>query len=723
MDARAKSVREILHSGDQYLIPFFQRSYSWDKVQWKRLAEDLDALLEDGSRVQHFLGPLVCTPGQHVPGEINAYQLIDGQQRLTTLTVLLTALRDAAIEKQDNDFAAEIEEDLLVHKRKPGLQRYKIVPRLGDRSVYVTLVDRKEFDQRSTSSLLKAYRFFSKWIAAHVGADRGLVKRIFAAVADRLSLVVITITGENPYEIFESLNSTGLPLQESDLIRNYIFMQVPLADQEAFNAEHWDSFEVLFRGVHAASAIDATSFYRDYLMRGGKYSRRGSTFVDFKAQNKARTLTPADQVKDLHRLLTIMRLIEGLQQSDSALIDKQLSDLRQLEVSTINPLLFALLERWQSGVLDVRDLSGCLADTSSFLLRRSICGLSPRGYGQWFVEAITRLGDNPREGLQKYFAERGWPSDRAFLAALLGFDLYRREPKKTRLILDRLEVLYGHKERVDPGTLTIEHVLAQQPNDAAIRELKAILGGQDNWYPVHQEWVHVLGNLTLTGYNRELSNRPYSEKRPALLESNLRLNKYFQEIHQWGPAEIEARTRKLASEIARCWPNPTPAPEGEEEAPPRWRSTPFDIGGLRQASITRLAECFRTPLKGEAEARFIGSNLRLVCLAARPRSDGNRTRYWFGILPGQIEFLRWPGKQYVALSCGSPDRILLFTFAEFEPLIQQMDFTDRPDTERQIDPSLPHEKHWHIQVYWGEQILLDQPKAGIERDITSHLCG
>jgi uncharacterized protein with ParB-like and HNH nuclease domain len=153
MDARAKSVREILHSGDQYLIPFFQRSYSWDKVQWKRLADDLDALLEDGSRVQHFLGPLVCTPSQHVPGEINAYQLIDGQQRLTTLTVLLTALRDAAIEKQDNDFAAEIEEDLLVHKRKPGLHRYKIVPRLGDRSVYMTLVDRKEPEQRPVSAL------------------------------------------------------------------------------------------------------------------------------------------------------------------------------------------------------------------------------------------------------------------------------------------------------------------------------------------------------------------------------------------------------------------------------------------------------------------------------------------------------------------------------------------------------------------------------------------
>jgi hypothetical protein len=372
---------------------------------------------------------------------------------------------------------------------------------------------------------------------------------------------VITITGENPYEIFESLNSTGLPLQESDLIRNYVFMQVPLTEQDTFNIEHWDSFETTFRQKTSGAAIDPTSFYRDYLMREGKYSKRGSTFVDFKAQNRLRALAPVEQVKELHRLLKLARLIEGIERSESAGIENLLSDIRQLEVSTVNPLLLALLERWQSGMLDTTTLSRCLTDLSSFVLRRSVCGLSSRGYGQWFVEAITRLGDNPRECLQNYFAERGWPSDRAFSAALLGFDLYRRESTKARLMLDRLEALYGHKERVDPTTLTIEHVLPQQPNDAAIRELEVVLGGGGNWYPVHQKWVHILGNLTLTGYNRELSNRPYSAKRPALLESNLLLNKYFQDKIRWGPAEIEARTRKLAAEIARCWPNPTPAPE------------------------------------------------------------------------------------------------------------------------------------------------------------------
>ncbi|HVT87353.1 MAG TPA: DUF262 domain-containing protein [Tepidisphaeraceae bacterium] len=722
MDARAKSVREILHSGDQYLIPFFQRSYSWDKEQWKRLADDLDVLLDDDSRVQHFLGPLVCTPSQHVPGEVNAYQLIDGQQRLTTLTLLLTALRDSALDKQDKDFAAEIEEDLLVHKRKLGLQRYKIVPRVGDRTVYSNLMDRKEFEQRPLSSLLKAHSYFRKWIDKKDSNESNAIKRIFAAVADRLSLVVITIAGENPYEIFESLNSTGLPLQESDLIRNYIFMQVPLDQQDAFNVEHWGPFETLLQEKHADASIDATSFYRDYLMRQGKYSKRRSTFVDFKEQNRARGLTPVDQVKELRRLLKLFRLIEGIDRAELRDVDQALSDLRQLEVSTANPVLLALLERWQSGMLDAANLAECLVDLSSFVLRRSVCNLSTRGYGQWFPDSITHFGDNPCEGLKKYFADRGWPSDRAFTASLMGFELYRREAKKTRLILDRLEALYGHKEKVDPRGLTIEHILSQNPDNSAISEFEQVLGGVGNWYPIHQKWIHTLGNLTLTGYNRELSNRSYTLKRPALLESNLVLNKYFENIEQWGPAEIESRTIKLAKEITTCWPNPFPSPEGEEEVLPRWRGTRFDIDGLRQASVANLAQHLHTKLENEAYARFIGKNLRLVCLAARPRSDGKITRYWFGILPGQVEFLKRPGSQYVALSCGSPERLLLFTLAEFEPLIQQMNFTDRTDWEADKDPSLPHERHWHIKVSWGDQILLDQPRSGTQLDITSHLC-
>ena len=142
MDARAKTVREILHSGDQYLIPFFQRYYSWKRRHWERLRTDVWALAEDGdTNSQHFLGPLVCTPTDHVPGEVPAYQLIDGQQRLATLTLMLSALRDVSLGNGLSDLAEEIVEDYLIHKRKKGLQRYKVVPRIGDREALIAVIE------------------------------------------------------------------------------------------------------------------------------------------------------------------------------------------------------------------------------------------------------------------------------------------------------------------------------------------------------------------------------------------------------------------------------------------------------------------------------------------------------------------------------------------------------------------------------------------------------
>jgi hypothetical protein len=144
MDARVKTVREILHSGDQYLIPFIQRFYSWDQMHWKRLLDDLTSLVDSSTEGMHFLGPLVCTPAQHVPREVTAYQLIDGQQRLTTLTLVLISLRDLCREDNLTDLAEEIHEDFLVHKRRSDLQHYKIVPRVGDREALVAILHGKE---------------------------------------------------------------------------------------------------------------------------------------------------------------------------------------------------------------------------------------------------------------------------------------------------------------------------------------------------------------------------------------------------------------------------------------------------------------------------------------------------------------------------------------------------------------------------------------------------
>lgn len=706
MDARAKSVREILHSSDQYIIPFFQRSYSWETKQWKRLCEDIEVLLDESSRTQHFLGPLVCTPSRHVPGEVNGYQLIDGQQRLTTLTLLLIALRDVCRGQGFADIAEEIEEDFLIHKRRPGLQRYKIVPRLGDREILTCLIDPKGETSTKDSSLQLGHRFLQQRITKLGLESADQIRQLLSTVTDRLSLVVITITGENPYEIFESLNSTGLPLEESDLIRNYVFMQVPLEQQDDFHREHWAPFENVLTSEANDRQLDPTGFYRNFLMRTGEYSKKRATFVGFKDQSRARQLSPQEQVGELKRFLKYARWIEGLEEPGDVALSRSLSSLRELEVSTATPLMMKLLESWKAGSLPLGDLIGCLDDLASFVMRRSVCELSTRTYGQWFVEAAGIAAQPSRDELQRYYCERGWPADDAFSGSLVRFSLYKREPKKCRLILERLEDSYGHKERVSKEALTVEHVLPQNPSDAAEAEWKATLPQAENWYPVHQQWVHTIGNLTLTGYNRELSNRKFSEKRAALLDSHVSLNRHFGEVPQWGPEEIRARGEQLADKVTSLWPNTAPEAYQPEQATHRTRNTFFDINGLRAAAVARLESHLGLPLEAEGEARFSGlsGELRLVCAGSQPYPKDKATGYWFGVTPEQIDYLRLAKSKYLAFACGSPDRLLLFSLNNFEPLIGALNVTEG--------------RHWHVQISWADSILLDQPKAGRTQDVT-----
>ncbi len=470
MDARAKTIRDILYSRDQYLIPFFQRQYSWKKEHWARLWDDVLALIGEGGASQHFMGPLVCTPFRLVPSEIPKFQLIDGQQRLTTLTVLLVALRDIATERGEESVEEEINEDFLVHKRERGWARLKILPRIGDREVLRGLIDGESKKEFRRERLIRAYRYFRKAIEQHldtVNETRPELRKLLSALTSQLSLVVITIDGENPYEIFESLNSTGLPLEESDLIRNFLFMQVPLDDQDEFNDDHWLPFETFFEATDTRGAIDATKFYRNYIMKKGEYSRRGATFADFKRTHFALEMDPSKIVKDLARFAHYELMLRYPETCDEDDLRSALEVFVQLDLTTAFPLVMALLDAQDAGTLDNSELIGCLQDLASFTLRRSMCGESTRAYGQWFVAAAKELGDNPRAKLRAEWFRRGWPDDAALTRALGTFALYRRERKKARLMLDALEDAHGHKEKVEKDKLTIEHLMPQAMGDDA----------------------------------------------------------------------------------------------------------------------------------------------------------------------------------------------------------------------------------------------------------------
>ncbi len=583
MHAQPKTIREILRTGDQYVIPLFQRYYSWEKENWERLRLDLWSLIEDGTKPVHFLGPLVCHLPSKMPGSTASFQLIDGQQRVTTLTILLAALRDVARSSGLNDFADEITEEYLLFKRKQGNERYKILPRLGDRDVLTAVVEGWDLTSFSANRIFQARKYFHRHVQHLSRKDpEKQLRRLLEVIANRLNLVVVVIDGENPYEIFDSLNSTGLPLEESDLIRNFVFMDMPAAQQQAFDDQHWKPFEQLFAATAKDEAVDLTSFYRDYLMRDGRYSKEDATFVDFKAAHEAAVKEPEQLVAVLRRQARLDLMFRRPDTVSDPALRSLLRQVARMDISTAYPLLLNLLDRQERGTLPKEELEGCLLDLISFVLRRSICGESTRAYGRWFAEAITVIRDRPRADLQAYWLARRWPDDAVVRERLPGFELYRRESTKTHAMLERLEESFGHREKVDVSKLTIEHVMPQTiAHNKNGKAWKEMLG--EGWEAVHGELLHTIGNLTLTGYNVELSNSPFGVKQEELARSHVELNRHFAGLAQWDAAAIRARGAQLTERVLALWPRPasTQAYVPSAEAMP-------EPSGLSSAAKARL---------------------------------------------------------------------------------------------------------------------------------------
>ncbi len=583
MQAQPKTIRDILHTGDQYIIPLFQRFYSWEKTHWEKLRMDIWALMEDGAKPVHFLGPLVCTLPPRLPGNSSAFQLIDGQQRITTLTILLSAIRDVARSRGLSGFAEEVTEDFLLFKRKQGSDRYKVLPRLGDREVLTAMIEGHDMAAFVDSRVYEAWKYFHRHVQHLSRKDtEKQLARLLEVITTRLNLVAVLIDGENPYEIFESLNSTGLPLKESDLIRNFVFMAIPLAKQAEFNEQHWKAFDEMFDATDADEEVEMTPFYRDYLMRKGRYSKEDATFVDFKNAQEEAVKQPEALVVELKRYARLDLMLRRPGSIKDEVLRGVLRQVEGMEITTAYPLLLNLLDRHDRGELSGEDLCGCLSDLVSFVLRRSICGESTRAYGKWFVEAITMIRSNPRADLQAYWLARRWPDDAAVRERLPGFELYRRESTKARVILEGLEESFGHRERVDLSTLTIEHVMPQTiTNNKNGKAWKEMLG--EEWEQIHDALLHALGNLTLTGYNTELSNSPFETKQVELAKSHLDLNTYFTSLPKWDADAIPKRSVALTERVLTLWPRPassvTYAASAEAMPEPE---------GLTNAAKTRL---------------------------------------------------------------------------------------------------------------------------------------
>jgi hypothetical protein len=588
MKSNNVTLGDILNSPNQYVIPVFQRYYRWDQPEWEKLWESLAGLQKPEKTGRHFLGFIVLVPEPPSPGKLTRYYLIDGQQRLTTLSLVLCALRDTAHAADLAELADEIAETCLIHRHKKGIDRFRLYPKQRDREHFVAAVQRQP---QADGRIASAVRYFAGRLAAIPGAgtEDGL-RTFFALLMQRVEFVHATLEGENAFNIFKSLNSTGVPLGQADLIRNFMFMHVPVEDQDQFDDDLWKPTERRFED--AEGNLDAerfSAFFRDNLMRDGDYVAIKDTFDAFQARYTATGFDPFALAGDLKTASDWYAIISGNEPDPSADVEAALVGLRELESSTTYSLLLNLYRRRQAGRIADADLATAIRLLSGFILRRLVCGENSRGYSHLFVQAIVELGDQPVDNLRRFLEARDFPDTPQFVESFVRFNLYGSRYRKT--VLEALERSHGHKEPADLRNAQVEHIMPQTLTDA----WRSSLGSEA--VEIHATWLHTPGNLTLTGYNPELYNKPFAAKRLDYRASNYVLTRSLADSEYWGVTEIQRRGQEMAERAAGIWPGPA-APVRRPES--RSVGNESDRLGLRRRYWTRLREyvaAMGSPLK------------------------------------------------------------------------------------------------------------------------------
>lgn len=548
MEAAEAHVEKVLEGRKQFLVPHFQRPYAWRDEQWKALWNDVVERTDESDPTPHFLGPIVTAPARTVPEGIEKRLLIDGQQRLTSTVVLLTAIRDEARRKGAGKVAERIQ-DLITNRHEDGAERFKVLPTQGesieesDRAALSALIEGTE--TLSKSAILDAKRFFDKRVRAHTECT---LEQLFNALARKVTLVSI-ILGErdNPYRIFESLNGKGRPLTQGDLIRNFFFMRIAQNEHERVYTELW-------RPMQKRLGEDTlTDFIRhDLMAQTGTVIRE----TDVYAALKDRVERGGDPIEHLRRLAEYSGYYEVLRspaRAKSTRLRAHLDRIVRLDVTVAFPLLLPLYGEYEHGRLGEDDLCRLLDVVETYVLRRFVCGVPTYGLNKTFAPLFSQ--NAPVDGgfvqrIADALSRKDCPRDSLFRERLQSARLYgqgeRRE--KVKLILERLEAMAGHKELLDPRPLTIEHVMPQ----TLTPEWTAQLGPDAE--DTHDDLLHTLGNLTLTGYNAELSNLPFATKRERYAESHVELNAWFVGVERWTRSEIERRAAALTEQAIEAWP-------------------------------------------------------------------------------------------------------------------------------------------------------------------------
>lgn len=569
--AMETSFAGVLEGRKQYQVPLYQRVYSWGKKQLDQLWDDvaeLAATRREEPGASHFIGSLVlaASPDFTAVG-LAKLLVVDGQQRLTTLTLLLAALRDHLAETGDAEGADAIHAQYLANVYDRG-KPPKVLPTQADRDAYKAVLASSP-GAGGSDPIGNAYNHFRARIAAADDpADPRDLEEIQNAVVHGLTVVVVTAErGDNAHRIFESLNNTGLQLNQSDLLKNYLFMRLGERAEDVYDAV-WLPLERTL----PSDALELL-FWLDLAQRDER-AKQSDTYAG--QQKRLEKLTTPDQIEaEVRRIAALgdvlAAILDPSREADPT-IRHRLGRIKAWGSTTAYPVVMTILARRAAGTATPAQVAAALLTLESYFVRRIVVGRATAGLNRSLLQAVGAVADSDAVdvALRDYLSRgrRHFATDTQVRQSVGVVPFYwQGRAAQKKLILQWLEESYRSKEVVDPTSLTIEHVLPQALTDAVRQEFATGITDDADVAAEHERIVHTLGNLTLTGYNSELSNRPFSAKRAMLAESGLRMNHEIAAHPAWSVPEISARGAALAEKIIELWPGPDEALAGAGDEP------------------------------------------------------------------------------------------------------------------------------------------------------------
>ncbi|MFA8025795.1 DUF262 domain-containing protein [Helicobacter pylori] len=548
MEAYATTLLNFIKDNqkNQLVIPIYQRLYSWEKEQCKQLWDDIIKIGGNDKMDGHFIGSILYVLDS-ITHSNNALLIIDGQQRLTTITLLLTALRNHL---SDEVKRKEIENRYLINSDKDGDKKFRLILSESDKDTLLSLIDKdRRKPSEPSSKIMENFKLFEEWISKNTDKLGTIFKGL-----EKLTIVWIALEKgkDDPQLIFESMNSKGMELAQTDLIRNYIIMETEAEKQESFYNKYWRAMEEDFKQNEKQDKKLFDRFVRHYLtIKTREIPNINKVYAGFKDYQQKEGIEIEALLQDLQKYCGYFCQIAFKKEADKDL-NKALGFLVDLDRDVVYPLLLELYSDYSDRVLSEDDFKHSIDLIESYICRRAVCRLGANSLNKVFPSFTKHIQkDEYFKSLKAHFGSltnnQRFPDDDEFKNLFITIDFYRF--KKNRYFFERLEN-FDRKERVYTTEYTIEHIMPQKLDE----EWKKALG--QDYERIHTQYLHTIGNLTLTGYNQEYSNKSFQEKQGmegGFKDSPLRLNRGLRDLASFGEEEIKKRANDLADLALKIW--------------------------------------------------------------------------------------------------------------------------------------------------------------------------